>query len=160
MPEPEIDEHGTELITDFIRFLAPPARAPITSAAMGDTVVLGERLFVQVGCTMCHIPTMYTGPSESAALDRKPVNLYSDILLHDMGPEEAGLCGLSSSRTERRTAWLWGLRHKENYMFDGLASTPLEAIERHGGESEASRARFRALSPEERIALLRFLSIL
>lgn len=160
MPEPEIDEHGTALITDFIRFLAPPARASITSAAMGDTVQLGEQLFEQVGCAACHIPTMHTGPNESEALDRKPVNVYSDILLHDMGPEEAGLCGLSSSRTERRTAWLWGLRHKENYMFNGLATTLLEAIERHGGESSPSRTAFRALSAEEKAALLRFLSIL
>jgi CxxC motif-containing protein (DUF1111 family) len=160
MPDPEMDERQIGILTDFIRFLAPPARAPISSAALRDSVEHGEQLFDDVGCAVCHTPTMWTGPHESAALDRKPVNLYSDILLHDMGPEEAALCGLDSSPSERRTTWLWGLRLKENYMYDGLATTVRQSIERHGGESAESRDAFEALTAEEQAALLRFLSIL
>jgi CxxC motif-containing protein (DUF1111 family) len=160
MPEPEIDARGIGILTDYIRFLAPPARAPISSAALQDSVERGEQLFEEVGCAACHIPTMHTGPNPIAALDSKRVNLYSDVLLHDMGPEEAGLCGLNSTPSERRTTWLWGLRLKENYMHDGLATTPRMAIERHGGESAAARDAFEALTNEEQAALLRFLSIL
>ncbi len=160
MPDPEIDERGIGILADFIRFLAPPARATISSAALRDSVERGEQLFAEIGCTLCHTPTMRTGPNETAALDRKPVNLYSDLLLHDMGPEEAGLCGLNSTPSERRTTWLWGLRLKENYMYDGLATTVRRSIERHGGESAASRDAFKALTAEEQAAVLRFLSIL
>lgn len=160
MPDPEMDERGIGILTDFIRFLAPPARATISSAALRDSVERGEQLFEEIGCTLCHTPTMRTGPNEIAALDRKPVDLYSDLLLHDMGPEEAALCGLNSTPSERRTTWLWGLRLKENYMYDGLATTVRQSIERHGGESAASRDAFEALTAEEQAALLRFLYIL
>jgi CxxC motif-containing protein (DUF1111 family) len=160
MPEPEIDARGIAILTDFIRYLAPPARALVSSAALRDSVERGEQLFEEVGCAACHTPTMYTGPNAIAALDRKQVNLYSDVLIHDMGPEEAALCGLNSTPSERRTTWLWGLRFKENYMHDGLATTVRMAIERHGGESAAARDAFEALSDEEQAALLRFLSIL
>jgi CxxC motif-containing protein (DUF1111 family) len=160
MSDPEMDERGIGILTDFIRFMAPPARAPITSAALRDSVERGEQLFEEIGCAACHTPTMYTGPNEIAALDRKPANLYSDLLLHDMGPEEISLCGMNSTLTERRTSWLWGMRLKENYMFDGLATTVRQSIERHGGESAASRDAFDALTAEEQAAFLRFLSIL
>jgi CxxC motif-containing protein (DUF1111 family) len=160
MLEPEMDERGIGILTDFIRFMAPPARAPITSTALRDSVERGEQLFEEIGCAACHTPTMYTGPNEIAALDHKQANLYSDLLLHDMGPEEVSLCGMNSSLTERRTSWLWGMRLKENYMFDGLATTVRQSIERHGGESAASRDAFEALTAEEQAALLSFLAIL
>jgi CxxC motif-containing protein (DUF1111 family) len=158
MPEPEMDDRGIQLITDFIRFLAPPPREALTSSAVRDSVEAGEELFDQVGCAACHTPIMHTGPSEVAALDRKPVHLYSDMLLHDMGPESAGLCGFAATPTEYRTAWLWGMRYKENYMRDGRAGTLRESIELHGGESSGSRDAFAELTPEEQAYLLRFLS--
>lgn len=160
MPDPEMDDRGIQIITDFIRFLAPPQREILTSDALRDSVEAGELLFEDVGCAACHVPTMYTGPNESAALDRKPVHFYSDMLLHDMGPESAGLCGFGAEPTEYRTAWLWGMRFKENWMRDGKASTLRQSIELHGGESAASRDAFDALTPEEQAYLLRFLASL
>jgi CxxC motif-containing protein (DUF1111 family) len=94
------------------------------------------------------------------ALANKPAHLYSDLLLHDMGPELAGICGPYASPTEYRTAWLWGLRFKENFMHDGQASTLGEAIDLHGGESAASRDAFYALTDEDQAMVLRFLGIL
>lgn len=160
MPEPEIDEHGINLLVDYVRFSAPPSRAAITSAALRDSVVAGERLFDQVGCTACHTPTLHTGPNESAALDRKPVNAYTDLLLHDLGPDAAGTCGLNASPSEYRTAKLWGIRFKGRYMYDGRAGTLHESVQMHGGEGQASRDAFNALSPEDQALLLRFLSTL
>jgi len=159
MPEPEIDDHGINLLVDFVRFLAPPARAPTDDAALAD-VRAGEQLFATVGCASCHTPTLHTAPSESKAFDRKPVNAYTDLLLHDLGPEAAGTCGLSASPSEYRTAKLWGLRFKGRYMYDGRAATLEESIDAHGGEGAASRDAFRDLAPEDRARLLRFLSIL
>ncbi len=33
----------------------------------------------------CHTPVLQTGNISVAALDRKPVRLFSDLLLHNMG---------------------------------------------------------------------------
>lgn len=160
MPEPEIDDHGINLLVDFVRYLAPPVRAPTDDPALADSVRTGEALFQSTGCAACHTPTLHTGPSQSRALDRKPVNAYTDLLLHDLGPEAAGTCGLSASPSEYRTAKLWGLRFKGHYMYDGRAATLDESIEAHGGEAAASRDAFRDLAPEDRAKLIRFLSIL
>jgi CxxC motif-containing protein (DUF1111 family) len=160
MPDPEMDERGVQMLYDFVRFLAPPARAEITSAELQDSVARGEALFEEVQCAACHTPTMYTGENEIAVFSEKPVHLYSDLLLHDMGEELLGMCGPYALPTEYRTAWLWGLRYKANYMQAGQASTLTESIELHGGESAASRQLFRDLSDEDKAMLLRFLSIL
>lgn len=160
MPEPEIDDQGINRLLDFVRFSAPTARAALESAALRDSVAAGERLFEQVGCARCHTPTLRTGPGESAALDRKPVPAYTDLLLHDLGPEAAGTCGLGASPSEYRTAKLWGLRFKGRYMYDGRAATLLESIQLHGGEGQASRDAFNRLGAEDQAKLLRFLTIL
>jgi len=160
MQDPEIDERGIQMIYDYIRFLAPPARAEITSVALQDSVARGEALFDEIGCSPCHTPTLYTGPNEVAVFSEKPVHLYSDLLLHELGEENSGICGPYALPGEYRTAWLWGLRFKENFMHAGQASTLLESIELHGGESEASRDAFRKLSDDDQAMLLRFLNIL
>ena len=160
MADPEIDDRGIQLLYDFIRFLAPPARAEIASAELQDSVARGETLFDEIGCSPCHTPTMYTGLNEVAVLSEKPVHLYSDLLLHDLGEENSGMCGPYALPAEYRTAWLWGLRFKKNFMHAGQVSTLRESIELHGGESEASRQAFRELSDEEQAMLLRFLGIL
>jgi len=160
MPEPEIDDRGVNILTDYIRVLAPLSRETLTSAAVRDSVESGDRLFEEVGCAVCHTPSIRTGPSDIAAFDRKLISPYSNLLIHDMGPERAGLCGLDSSPSEYRTAWLWGLRFKENFMHDGSATTLRRSVELHGGESAASRDAFEELTAEEQVYLLRFLASL
>jgi CxxC motif-containing protein (DUF1111 family) len=67
----------------FMRFLAPATPAHDT-----DTIVLGRKLFEDVGCAMCHTPKLHTGHtglSSVAALRDQDVNLYSDLALHNMG---------------------------------------------------------------------------
>jgi CxxC motif-containing protein (DUF1111 family) len=52
---------------------------------------------------------------------------------------------------------LMGLRAREQFLHDGSAKTVPEAIERHGGEAQSSRDKFKALSDDEKKALLKFL---
>ena len=49
---------------------------------------------------------------------------------------------------------------KVGYLHDGRARNLTEAVMWHGGEAEASRQRFAALSQAEREALLAFLKSL
>lgn len=159
VPEPEFDERGLSLLTAYVRLLAPPAPAP-ASGAERDSVRQGERLFASLGCPSCHVPALRTGQSDVAALARKPVRLYSDLLLHDLGPGLAGVCGLTAGPSEYRTAPLWGLRFSKTHLHDGRAPTSREAILLHGGEAAAARAAFQALPVQRQLLLLRFLSSL
>lgn len=157
--EPEIDERGVRLLGDYVRLLAPPAR-PAVSGAGRDSVRRGERLFESVGCASCHLPELRSGPSDIRALDRRPVRLFSDLLLHDLGPDLAGVCGPSAGPSEYRTAPLWGLRFRKAYLHDGRATDARAAISSHGGEAAAVQAAFQRLSPPEQALLLRFLATL
>lgn len=69
----------------FMRFLAPPAPST-TSPGGAASVARGRSLFASTGCALCHTPTLTTGTATVAAMSNKPVNLYSDLLLHRMGP--------------------------------------------------------------------------
>jgi CxxC motif-containing protein (DUF1111 family) len=92
LPEPELSAADVALTDAFVRFLAPPAPLKPTSEAKR-----GRALFAQAGCTGCHVPQLKTGPSEVAALSGRTVDAFTDLLLHDMGPELADIClGLAS----------------------------------------------------------------
>lgn len=140
---------------DFMRFLAPPPRGKITTS-----VRQGETLFQQVGCAVCHIPTLTTGPSLVRSLDRQPVNLYSDLLLHDMGSLGDGIAQGDAGVRDMRTAPLWGLQASAPYLHDGRARTVDEAIRVHAGEASTSRDRYQRLAPSQRSQLLEFLNSL
>ena len=91
------------------------------------------------------------------ALRDRVVQAYTDLLLHDMGPGLADVCGGLAEPSEFRTEPLMGLRFATAFLHDGRAQTIEQAIELHGGEASAARDRFAALSPLQRVALLRFL---
>lgn len=159
MPEPEMDARGLDLLSDFVRFLGPPAREAVVGAA-ADSVARGEALFREVGCAGCHVPELRTGAASASALSSRPVRAYTDLLLHDLGGGEGDVCGRDAAPGEYRTAPLWGLRNRELLMHDGSATDARAALELHGGEGDASRSAFLALRPEEQAALLRFLDSL
>ena len=155
-PDPEIDDASADLITDFVRMLAPPPRpAPTPDAAA--LIERGEALFTATGCAACHTPHVTTGPSGVAALDRVRARLYSDLLLHDLGPALASTCAPGASETEYRTAPLLGLGARRSYLHDLRAFSLERAIELHGGEAQGARDAFAALSILDQQALLRFL---
>jgi CxxC motif-containing protein (DUF1111 family) len=158
-PDPEVDAVLVAQLVDFVRFLAPPAPAS-RGAAHRDSVDQGRWLFTSLGCDACHVPTMTTGPSDVAPLDRKRVALYSDLLLHDMGPDLADICGVGAAPAEVRTELLMGLRHRDSYMHDGRTHDLAEAILRHGGEAQAARDAFAALHDLTKLYLLVFLKSL
>ncbi len=120
-----------EKFTFFMRFLAPPAPSPDTPGGAAS-IARGKTLFSQIGCALCHTPTLYTGNSTVAALGNQTVNLYSDLLVHDMG---IGLAdGVSQGRAgprEFRSAPLWGLGKRVFFLHDGRTSNLIEAIEAH-----------------------------
>lgn len=152
-PDPEVDEATLRLLADFVRFLAPPAPARPSSVAGRDSVRRGERIFNELGCPGCHVPALRTGRGER-------VRLYSDLLLHDMGPALADICAPGATPSELRTARLAGLRFRVALLHDGRASSFQEAIMLHGGEAERARDAFARLTPREQAYLLRFLSSL
>jgi CxxC motif-containing protein (DUF1111 family) len=106
---------------------------------------------------VCHVPKMKTGPSDVRALNLKTAALFSDLLVHDMGPDLADICLGQANPSEFRTEMLWGLRFQHKFLHDGSAKTVQEAIERHGGEAQRSADRFRRLSDADKRTLLHFL---
>ena len=84
--------------------------------------------------------------------------LYSDLLLHDMGPALAdGFEQGSATGREFRTAPLWRVSERRRFLHDGRAATILDAIGMHGGQAAAAVAAFNALSAKDRQAVLDFL---
>lgn len=158
--DPELLLSNLLLANDFVRFLAPPPPKQPESRHEAHAIRRGHGLFHKIGCSTCHMPSMRTGPNPIAALDRKIVHLYSDLLLHDMGPDLADI-GLGDARPgEFRTAPLMGLRFLSRFLHDGRATTVLGAVQLHGGQAADARAAFESLSPEDREALLTFLGSL
>ena len=157
MPDPEIDAPTMGHITDFVRFLAPPAPEQELSGAVRDTVEQGRALFGQIGCASCHRQELRTGESATTALAERPLRPYSDLLLHDLGEALADVCGADAAPGELRTAPLWGLRHRARLLHDGRATDINGAVAAHGGEAAAARAAFESLPEEARLAVIRFL---
>src|SRR5262245_4720273 len=155
LPEPELTAEQVARVDDYVRFLAPPA-----PAAMDKHARKGRRVFEEIGCATCHVPSLRTGDHEVRVLAHQEVFAYTDLLLHDMGPELADICLVDASSSEFRTEPLMGLRHMRRFLHDGRASTVTDAILAHGGEGSRSRAAFADLEEHEREALLAFLGSL
>jgi CxxC motif-containing protein (DUF1111 family) len=149
-----------EKFSIFMRLLAPPrpsADTPGGSASIAN----GRAVFNTVGCTACHTPSFTTGNSATAALRNKPVNLYSDLLVHDMGDGLAdGISQGQAGPSEFRTAPLWGLGQRIFFLHDGRASDLIDAIRAHqstGSEANAVVGSFQNLSENQKQDLLNFL---
>jgi CxxC motif-containing protein (DUF1111 family) len=152
--DPRTNRRGIDNFASFMRFLAPVSRGPSDAAA--ET---GEAVFKEAGCATCHVPTLTTGANANPLLHRRPVPLFSDLLLHDVGTGD-GIRQGDAGPEEMRTPALWGLRFRRPLLHDGSAATYDEAIRRHGREGEISRGRYERLSDEQRNAMLRFLASL
>jgi CxxC motif-containing protein (DUF1111 family) len=154
--DPEVPTATVQAVVHYLRSLAPPAAGADTPARSE-----GRALFASVGCAACHVPVYTTGPHRIAALSGQAVSLYSDLLLHDMGPALAGgVAHGEATGSEFRSAPLWGVGRSASYLHDGRAPTLEAAIVAHGGEATASRDRYLALSDFERAALVAFLESL
>ncbi|HTC50623.1 MAG TPA: di-heme oxidoredictase family protein [Steroidobacteraceae bacterium] len=153
-----------EAFANFMRMLAPPTAAPATASTLR-----GAAQFAAVGCALCHTPSFTTGNaiatgaslSPSEALSGKPVNLYSDLLVHHMGQGLAdGISQGAAGPDEFRTAPLWGLGQRVYFLHDGRTSNLLAAIQAHsssGSEANVIVQQFDALSTGPQQDLLNFL---
>ena len=132
----------------FARFLAPPAPSRDTPGG-ADSIARGRKLFTDVGCALCHTPTLNTGNAAVAALRNQSVNLFSDLLVHDMGPGLAdGVTQGQAGPREFRTAPLWGLGQRLFFLHDGRTSDLREAIRAHRSGS------FLTFNPSEANAVI------
>jgi hypothetical protein len=133
-----------------------PVANPSSSAARGRVV------FGNIGCALCHTPTMQTAPvMNSAVLQNRPVNLFSDLMIHDMGVGLAdGISqGLAGPR-EFRTTPLWGVGQRIFFMHDGRTDDLLAAIAAHassGSEANTVVRAFNGLPISDKQAILDFL---
>ena len=157
------DQHLDDLVA-YVSLLGVSARRDLD----GAEALLGESLFQAASCNACHVETFQTTPYHPhAELRDQTIHPYTDLLLHDLGP------GLASSLIEGdaegrewRTAPLWnigltaGVSGGEAYLHDGRARTLHEAILWHGGEAEASRQAYEAMSSGDQQALIAFLQSL
>jgi CxxC motif-containing protein (DUF1111 family) len=114
----------------------------------------GEALFGDIGCGACHALLHLEDGTE--------IRAYTDLLLHEMGEDlNDGIAEGAALPGEWRTPPLWGLSatlQLGGLMHDARAPNVEEAIEWHGGEAAAARARFRALEPGDKAALLAFVN--
>ena len=158
--------NDVEAFALYMRFLAPPAAS--TTAPGGSTSIAnGRTLFSQIGCADCHTPRLRTGNATVEALRNQSVRLYSDLLLHNMGPGLADdVVQAQAGPDEFRTAPLWGLGQRIFFLHDGRTSDLREAIRQHRSAADshfaASEANtvvgaYQALSERDKQDLLNFL---
>jgi CxxC motif-containing protein (DUF1111 family) len=175
-PGIDLTSQQCDALVAYIEQLPRPIER--TSMLPAD-VAQGRAIFAQIGCADCHRPDM-----------GEATGLYSDLLLHDMGPElQAGAYGafiphgpqeagenqtigeanvdkymrFSADRKKDvlwRTAPLWGVASSAPYLHDGRAASLGIAIRLHGGQGRESAEQFASLHREDQHLLLTFLSTL
>jgi hypothetical protein len=178
----EISVGAVSALEIFNTTLTPPVQTGLDPAARA-----GRALFDAAGCTGCHIPFLktrghvleYRFPAESLGgepfysvdLSHSPVQfpnapkggvrvpLFADLKRHDMGPELSENFG-SELDAFFTTARLWGIWDTAPYLHDGRATTLVEAIALHGGEAQAARDAFVALTDAEKAQFLAYLATL
>lgn len=150
----------------FMRFLAPavPGACPGGVAA---SCTNGQTQFNNAGCVLCHTTSFTTPPSSVAALGNVQANLYSDLLVHHMGPCLAdNITQGQAVGDEFRTAPLWGVGQRIFFMHDGRTSDIVQAVQDHSclansqypaSEANAVINNFNALSPSDQQDLINFL---
>jgi CxxC motif-containing protein (DUF1111 family) len=174
-PDPKTGKTELGRLVEEIRRTAPPARDSSLAASLDSAA--GEKLFSEVGCALCHVPTYRTLPAGTRInggtyripkfLGGKIIHPYSDFLLHDLGtgdgiPQSAKPEFLDQSTANKfRTPPLWGLRFRATHlMHDGDTASPEAAIKRHAGEATKVRDRYNQLPPEKKQQVLTFLNSL
>ena len=160
------------MFTQFMRFVDAPQPAPMTPSTLN-----GKQLFSDVGCALCHTPSFKTlgmahpvTPAQEIgpfvpALRGKTVNLYSDLLVHNMGATLAdNVVQGNAGPDEFRTTPLWGIGQRLFFLHDGRTSDLMVAIQDHysrafsdGGDNPEKDRQSSTYGPSEANAvILRF----
>ena len=147
VPDPEFPPDDFADMLFYCAHLAYPPRG----GNPDPQVAVGEQLFDEIGCSICHIPSMEGTDG--------PVPLYSDLLLHDIHPDDFRGMGEDGAAVGfYRTPPLWGIRDTAPYLHDGRATTLEDAILAHEDEASIMMRDYFALTAEEKEALILFLS--
>jgi CxxC motif-containing protein (DUF1111 family) len=154
-PGPDLTAELVTTVAAYVRTIEIPSRAGAASTAAGAAA------FVAADCAVCHVTGLNTRPDFPVPqLAGIYAPLYSDLLLHDMGEDLADRqTDESAGPRDWRTAPLIALRFQGAYLHDGRAATIEVAILKHAGagsEANGAVAKFKALPPEARAALLAF----
>lgn len=163
-PKPELRPEMWEAITNWTLSLEVPQQRNKTK----PEVKRGEQLFADTGCGGCHVSELRTGKFDAIpSLSNKTIRPFTDLLLHDMGPDLAdGRPDFKASGSDWRTPPLWGIGLSKqvsastNFLHDGRARNLTEAIVWHGGEAKPAKDKFVAMSKAQRTELLEFLNSL
>ena len=148
----------------LMRFMDAPQPDPHPSAS----AIHGRVVFNNVGCGLCHTPQMQTAPAmNSAVLQDRPVDLFSDLFVHHMGSLLADdIIQGSAGPDEFRTTPLWGVGQRLFFLHDGRTNDLLVAIKDHfspkteslpPSEANAVVSNFVSLPPTDQQAVLDFL---
>jgi len=150
----------------FGRFLAAPTPGSCPGGN-SSSCTNGQTQFNNVGCVLCHNTSFTTPKSSIAALSNTTVNLFSDILVHHVGPCDAdNVTQGQAGGDEFRTAPLWGAGQRYFFMHDGRTSDIVTAVEDHfcegnaqypASEANAVVNAFNALDPTNQQDLINFL---
>jgi len=155
--DPELQDTILNAAKFYVQTLQVPARRNVTD----PEVKKGKQIFIDAKCESCHRQTFTTEVNVTfPTLSNQRIHPYTDLLLHDMGPELADICLGLATPSEFRTEPLMGVRRMARFLHDGRATTLEQAIELHAGEAARSRDRFRTLPAEQRAALVAFLKTL
>ena len=151
---------GVEKFAFFMRFLDAPKPSPDTPGGT-TSIARGRAAFANVGCAYCHTPSFVTSKSSVPALSEKAVNLYSDMLVHDMGTGLAdGITQGEAGPREFRTAPLWGVGQRIFFLHDGRTSDLQTAVRAHasnGSEANVVVRNYGNLTERQKQDLLNFL---
>jgi CxxC motif-containing protein (DUF1111 family) len=165
-PGPDADSpySDIQLFTIFMQFLAPPTPS-VSSPGGAASIQHGATLFRDtVKCALCHTPTLTATASnfvQQGGAGTTAVNLFSDLLLHNMGDELADGVSQGLARpNEFRTAPLWGLGQRIFFLHDGRTTDLVQVIRMHGdfeSEGRVSVEQYQRLSASDKQDLLNFL---
>jgi CxxC motif-containing protein (DUF1111 family) len=171
-PGLDLTQEQCDDLTAFVASLPRPMQRTPKTVKERLEWQAGEHVFETIGCSSCHVRTLGTVEG-----------LYSDLLLHDLGPKltdpapanppsstaTAAYYGGPSdvfvqtppiTRRQWRTPPLWGVADSGPYLHDGRAATLAQAIEAHDGEAAQSARRFKSLWDSDREKLMAFLGSL
>lgn len=164
----EVDpEISNQTILDVVFYLKT-LKAPIPRNETEMEILSGKLTFDAIGCSGCHKPQLTTGFSPISSLSQKTFFPYTDLLLHDMGPDlDDNYTEGSATTAEWRTPPLWGLGLSRNsqggkyfLLHDGRAPGIDQAILLHGGEGTASKNGYVGLTEVQKKQLISFLESL
>jgi len=150
------------LFAEFMRLLAPPIPSDNVQGGARE-VNSGSELFVDIGCSMCHTPTINSTQASNVTkgLSSEAVNAFSDFEIHHMGTGLADNVSQGGAGGDQfRSAPLWGAGQRIYFLHDGRTSDLAAAIHAHksnGSEATQVVQNYASLTAGQQQAILTFL---